>query len=512
MDSPFQDILNTNAVPSDEECQTIHELLAGSRKQSVDLTEQIARMQQSLAALIRKRDEILGFIDAHLALVSAVRRLPHDVPREIFVAALPSDRNCVISGDEPPFLCAEYVGNGELWHFHTTAVGISPRRCSFPIQIGGNVLRGQYLALSIGFRSRTAELDIDISVLIEAFIRYATRWKDVRITLPYLEYFEPFRKLSSADIPLLERVSMQGFEYIHDQDGIGLRSLFAFLETVALRSLHIPYPGTSFSWGLLRRLGFSLAAPISAPCALEILRQCPLLEICALSVYGRAGEDLPEPLCHMEYMQELRVTCGGNSLSSFFEKLVVPNLHCLEYQHYCDQFAVLPLFSSAFVIESLTLHEPHPIIWLVEALRQLPMFQELRLGYEPFELIPEDIWIPEGQIVALLTPGKDIDPQAILCPRLRRIQMQNVSRMPETALLEFIQVRTGSDLRHVAHLSSVRVEFSQEMTVDIIPPLRHLLAAGLEVSLQYVQPSGFYSPSEGTESHQNSQLTFSTSV
>jgi uncharacterized coiled-coil DUF342 family protein len=90
MDSPFKDILNTNTVPSDAECQSIHDLLKDPRRKCADLNEQIARMRKSLADLMRDRDELQSFIDAHLALISPARRLPDDVVREIFVAALPS--------------------------------------------------------------------------------------------------------------------------------------------------------------------------------------------------------------------------------------------------------------------------------------------------------------------------------------------------------------------------------------------------------------------------------------
>ncbi|KAJ7845498.1 hypothetical protein B0H14DRAFT_2193944, partial [Mycena olivaceomarginata] len=38
------------------------------------------------------------------AAVSPVRRLPEDIFRGLFIAALPSTRNCALSADEAPFL------------------------------------------------------------------------------------------------------------------------------------------------------------------------------------------------------------------------------------------------------------------------------------------------------------------------------------------------------------------------------------------------------------------------
>ncbi|KAJ7447143.1 hypothetical protein B0H11DRAFT_370822 [Mycena galericulata] len=91
--SPFADILYTNSVPSDSECQRIFDFLAGPRLEAAHLTQEIDRLQSLLEELASKRDHLNHFIDSHLALVSPARRLPDDVVREIFVAALPSGQN-----------------------------------------------------------------------------------------------------------------------------------------------------------------------------------------------------------------------------------------------------------------------------------------------------------------------------------------------------------------------------------------------------------------------------------
>ncbi|KAF8157341.1 hypothetical protein K438DRAFT_1479009, partial [Mycena galopus ATCC 62051] len=51
-----------------------------------------------------KRDQLEDFIDAHMALVSPVRRLPDEVMQEVFLATRPSTRNPALSSDEAPLL------------------------------------------------------------------------------------------------------------------------------------------------------------------------------------------------------------------------------------------------------------------------------------------------------------------------------------------------------------------------------------------------------------------------
>ncbi|KAJ7509109.1 hypothetical protein B0H11DRAFT_1703386 [Mycena galericulata] len=107
MDSPFKGILHTNAVPTDPECEAIRNFLKNPRRKLAELTEEITRLQSLVDEAVRQRDELNHFIDAHLALVSPARRLPDDIVRAIFMASLPSTRNCALSGDEPPLLLCQ---------------------------------------------------------------------------------------------------------------------------------------------------------------------------------------------------------------------------------------------------------------------------------------------------------------------------------------------------------------------------------------------------------------------
>ncbi|KAJ6559988.1 hypothetical protein B0H19DRAFT_890834, partial [Mycena capillaripes] len=107
MDSPFIDILHTNALPSDSECQRIRHFLADSEKELDHLTEELERLDALRKEILQKRRHLQEFIDAHRALLSPVRRLPEDIVRAIFMASLPSTRNPAISGQETPLLLCQ---------------------------------------------------------------------------------------------------------------------------------------------------------------------------------------------------------------------------------------------------------------------------------------------------------------------------------------------------------------------------------------------------------------------
>ncbi|KAJ7255887.1 hypothetical protein B0H12DRAFT_964781, partial [Mycena haematopus] len=111
MTSLFASKLGTNYCPLDEEVCEIEALLVRSRSRLQDLDDRIADLQkvtaideQVIDELTEERTSIRTYVDAHRALLSPVRRLPLDMLQEIFVACLPTHRNCVMSASEPPVL------------------------------------------------------------------------------------------------------------------------------------------------------------------------------------------------------------------------------------------------------------------------------------------------------------------------------------------------------------------------------------------------------------------------
>ncbi|KAF7374450.1 hypothetical protein MSAN_00329100 [Mycena sanguinolenta] len=102
--SPFVDRLNTNYVPSDPEVLEIRALLAEPEIQLARIDAQIEKMETALAQLKAQRASLKRPIDAHKVLLSPIRRIPHDVLVEIFLACLPSKHHALIDPTQAPML------------------------------------------------------------------------------------------------------------------------------------------------------------------------------------------------------------------------------------------------------------------------------------------------------------------------------------------------------------------------------------------------------------------------
>ncbi|KAJ6594704.1 hypothetical protein B0H19DRAFT_899198, partial [Mycena capillaripes] len=104
MSSPFAAQLGTNYCPKDEEIVQIKSFIIERSLRLKRLDDEIADLQKAIDKLAAERDDLGAFVEAHKALSSPVRRLPLDIIQEIFVACIPTHRNCVMSASEAPVL------------------------------------------------------------------------------------------------------------------------------------------------------------------------------------------------------------------------------------------------------------------------------------------------------------------------------------------------------------------------------------------------------------------------
>ncbi|KAJ7253503.1 hypothetical protein C8J57DRAFT_1659580 [Mycena rebaudengoi] len=503
MKSPFKHMLNTNVIPNDAECQQIRDFLVDPRKEAAQLAEQIARMQKVLDDLARKRDDLTEFIDAHLALVSPVRRLPDDVVREIFVASLPKNRNCAISTKESPLLlctiCQSWrnlaLSTPRMWASIHIVAPLSDKTERMINTVHAWLARSGALPLSISLIvSQSTFPRPDASSLVTALILYSLRWKHIRFILPPFQ-LKPLSSLSPEDLPILEEAIVDGFGA--DADHITMSPRLAFLRATNLWSVSLNpefiSPKTPIRLEFLRHLSFEVVGVpqsyTSPQSMLEILRRCAVLETCTILIAGDL--DGPSTPCRMEHLRNLCVRSEGGG-PRFFEALVLPNLRCLEYagSHELD---FLPLLTSAQSVECLVLNAEALTTALLAVLRLTPMLEELDLSSDPTTPAdPPNTWlVPDRQFIPLLTPHAES--VTVVCPRLQRITLMEASALSDAALLEFILARPG--------LLRVSVLFTREMQLDIAPPLQHLLTAGLSLSLEYRPLLAIisYSPSDAIE-------------
>ncbi|KAJ7157538.1 hypothetical protein C8R43DRAFT_921527 [Mycena crocata] len=508
MDSPFQNILYTNTIPSDKECQRIRELLVGPRNDVADLTHEIERMQVLLNKLISKRERLNAFIDAHAALVSPVRRLPDDVVGEIFAAALPCDRNAIMSATEAPMLFSRVCRawrtvaftTPRLWsslHVVAPSDALAIRQTQLNSAVDAWLSRSGALPLSISLVRSKADMFSDSSALLKTIIRYSSRWHRIRFTLDSFPYFEPLSVLSPADVPMLENIVLDGF------DGQGIPDdayrTISFLATISLRNVSLPrvtnvhiFP---LPWDHLRCL-INPGGSLTAEDGVELLRKCTRLETCTLSSFHLPSDaDGDPPLSvplHHENIRYLSVADNWHASTGFFESVVLPNLHTLEYMadRIEDPFPFTPLLLSNN-LQCLRLNVEHVASEIIiSCLRMVPTLRELCICKEPLQ---SNSWDSGRDSNFLNLLGSRDDP---LCPDLRILTLFQVNSLCDTTLLIFIQARAA------LHLSKIHVQFTRRMEVDIAPSLQGLVADGLDLTLSYQgTPSSTYSPSEDNYAH-----------
>ncbi|KAJ7267867.1 hypothetical protein C8J57DRAFT_352329 [Mycena rebaudengoi] len=175
----------------------------------------------------------------------------------------------------------------------------------------------------------------------------------------------------------------------------------------------------------------------------------------------------PQRPCHMQHLQEFTVAVMQAAIPAFFERCSYRNCVVCTTQIRSTRIRRFSLSFHRLVLSSAFRSEPRTY-W--------PLVCWTRFDYNP-----------EDQLIPLLTPR--VDPNSeIMCPNLQHIRLNFFRALSDVALLEFIQSRTGTDIRDMAHLSSVRVQFSRDMQIDIIPQLQDSISKGLSVALAYFPP------------------------
>ncbi|KAJ7681880.1 hypothetical protein DFH06DRAFT_955788, partial [Mycena polygramma] len=349
MESPFEDILHTNIVPSDSECRGIRDLLASSQKQVNELTEELARLDAMRNEISRKRRELQQFMDVHLPLLSPMRRLPEDLVRAIFMACLPPIRNPAISSKEAPLLLCQInqswrgiaLATPRLW----TAIHIVIPKASqlqhLIEQVAIWLKRSGTVPLDISVVfSRTSDGDDHISPLLLTLVEVSRRWRSLEIGLHrHLLAGSPLLSLTSRDVPLLETVNIPLKENPIEVDFTSV----TFWATPSLRSLTLPGSETCHKipvrWNTLTDLKITLNRYkhhyLTSGTALVILRQCTSLQTCEFQIYDSTSDPTSLPptedvsLPHLTHLAIERKSTSTSQHNTLFGCITLPNLRSL---------------------------------------------------------------------------------------------------------------------------------------------------------------------------------------
>ncbi|KAJ7149226.1 hypothetical protein C8R43DRAFT_858110, partial [Mycena crocata] len=341
MTSPFTDILHTNAVPSDSERDVIYNLLEVPRKKLAEATEEITRLQAIMDEAIKRRDELREFIDAHLALLSPTRRLPEDVIRSVFLAALPSPGNASFSSDEAPLLLCQICRSWRNIALTTPRLWASihivlPGQANLPLLTGrvktwlgrsGTVP----VAITIVSSSTPGALDCDCSDLLSVLTAASRRWRSIELAAYHTGITPLLLSLSSEDVPLLQNLVIK-------DDTADTTTPLQILMGTSLRSFAFPgsdyYLHSSVTWSLLKHLKVHWSHRLSPSSAtiFPILAQCNLLETCEVTLCRPCG---PLDVFSLPHLRHLAIVETGGvpfDASNIFKSIQLPSLRSLHCQ------------------------------------------------------------------------------------------------------------------------------------------------------------------------------------
>ncbi|KAJ7168662.1 hypothetical protein C8R46DRAFT_1350259 [Mycena filopes] len=262
-ESPVLHLLRTNAVPTPVECAWISEhILVQPRIDLALVDEEIQSLERTLTELKTRRAVLATDIDAHLALLSPVRRLPDDILREIFVSSLPSTHNAIMAEREAPLLICHVCSGWRSIAFTTPRlwsslhVVIRDKADTTLILAKEWLTRAGVLPLSLSIGcSRSLDKIPDDYPLLSLFLSVSKRWKSIQFATPMDRHdllSARLATLSPADVPTLTHISSTTPYF-----DVVFSPLLAAPSITSLASHHIPRnlaAKSSIHWDLLTHL------------------------------------------------------------------------------------------------------------------------------------------------------------------------------------------------------------------------------------------------------------------
>ncbi|KAJ6472797.1 hypothetical protein DFH09DRAFT_1475082 [Mycena vulgaris] len=511
MSSPFTSKLGTNYCPSDEEAIAIQTLLVEPTRRLQCLDDEITDLQKAVEKLRDERDKLGAYVDAHMALISPVRRLPLDIIQEIFIACLPAHRNCVMSAVEAPVLlgriCSSWrtisLSTPHLWSKLHVVEPTQPPHFAVFILFDKKV--AQRLETTKMWLGRSGQCPLSISVnaiaseagfaaeIIQALLPFKSRWEHIAFTAKS-SVFEALSHLTEVDVPMLKSIHMTEID-----DHISFRwDSLQLLRSADILSAYIS--GGSFtplelplSWNGLRDLSIQRGwardgVALSRDTVLQLFSRCPQLRTCRLQLHGdfENHSSLEEPILELPFLHTLAIECFGTPstiIPPLFDRLSFPQLRSLTLHGrigYDDHTLYGPFFAAAPRIESLDLTtELFTKTSLTDFLRGAPhTIREIKINaVEAYSEGPSSIL--DDQIIELFMPSSEFPTPC--CVGLEVLEITKGCYFSDDTLLRLIESRT---------LKRLIVHFAREMEHDIRPHVR----SGLDIELTYFLPSGVLSP------------------
>ncbi|KAJ6594554.1 hypothetical protein B0H19DRAFT_65026 [Mycena capillaripes] len=526
MSSPFAAQLGTNYCPQDEELAQINDLLIEPCLRMKRLDDEIAVMQKAINKLNEERDALSTYVEAHRALTSPLRRLPLDIIEEIFVACLPTHRNCAMTALEAPVIlgriCSSWrsisLSTPRLWsRLHI----VEPTRPAYGGWAPGPGLYeakvAQRLEVANAWLGRSGKCPLSISLegpldwgmapssspaFSNLIVPFASRWQHIRLTIPPLSLEAALSRLTENDVPLLKSLKIvQRPDHANNNDTDGSRwslSQSGVLRGPSLSRFSIVGNDISAShlplrWGQLTYL--SLMGPSwgvvneqTCQVVLDILSRCPELRICKLVVQGVPETQQVDSFVECPYIHTFHLYGPLYSAGHLLSSLSLPVLQDFKLCGHVDlgisptmdslvSFLAASIRLESISIDNLTFSKP----FLIEVLCCLPpTIRRLEISE------PSNMWGPsltDGALDDDVLVVLDMSPDhPVHCPALQELVISNCRQISDEVLLRFI-------ISRVPTLRLVNIKFERTREVDILPSLQSFVETGLQTSITYISPA-----------------------
>ncbi|KAJ6463480.1 hypothetical protein C8R45DRAFT_1025916 [Mycena sanguinolenta] len=508
--SPFADRLNTNYVPSDSEVLEIRALLLDSADELARIDTRIGEVEIALAQLKEQRASFKAPIDAHRALISPMRRIPHDVLVEIFCACLPSEHNALIDFAEAPLVLGRICKHWRSVAYSSPILWSTmhipwPHFRSIPPQIRSRLekiveqwfKRAATCPLSVSFFDDTNYFPsgFDKHPLVLQLLPFSPRLRHLTLT-GHPEFLRPLLQLGSEDLPLLKSLvvhySAHATDFANSKSAFNLSTIsnVAIRMVAAIDTHALPLP-----WGQLTKLRLecdplgdhqsTMEGGLDFVGAFNVLRKCPVLVHCEFRItLGLGGVEsiLDTSPIILPHLQTL-VLRGRIFFRKWIPNLVAPNLRSLQVGEYTT--LDLPLHMNMSVAIDSRYFTSSGV---EDLLRSFPLISHLRLK---LSLTANNASIANETFRSLGSPHN-------LCPILVNIAIHG-SRpsFSDTAFLTFVKARMATP----TPLQQIWMRFTSPMATaefDIMPELqRFIIADGLQVDVKYPRPAVQFRSREG---------------
>jgi hypothetical protein len=392
--SPFSGYLHTNYTPTSEEKVAIEALCADPLRDIQQLDEEIDKLEEEMARLRLRREELQTFVDDHRMLLSPIRQLSPEVLQRIFVECVAAhcyaDCHPVMLSAQAPMLLGRVCsfwrrvayGTAELWNRLHIAI---PNPDKSDVDGALTTLRLEALKDWLG---RTGSLPLHISLFAtppprttpwspemdeeaptihdyghiyqyaEALAEFADRWANLTLYHVPPPLLRPWSVLSGHALPMLKGVRLSynnagswSDEHFYEVNYLDYQVLeflrHAPLESVTLllhSTVHIPafrkdtLTYLNIQSGLAFSDGQSLASFFSGFIGLRTLHFKLVSEGTSFSwsvgrIIGEHRSD--SDLVTLSYLEELNVSGFGDDLCSivdFWHHLRVPKLQSMTFQ------------------------------------------------------------------------------------------------------------------------------------------------------------------------------------